>query len=124
MALHLGIGLGLDGAGWRGLADVGADQFRAGLPRAFDEAADLVVGSVEGLQDLVLAAVLLEGAQRSLAGEFSGVGVCCLVDQAGDGPDSGVAGVLAMLRALQRLTFLGSKLSAIKALTSSAPAIT
>ena len=46
-----------------GLADVGADQFRAGLPRAFDEAANLVVGFVEGLQDLVLAAVL-EGAQR------------------------------------------------------------
>ena len=63
-AFHLSVGLGLDGAGRCGLADVGADQFRAGLPRAFDEAANLVVGFVEGLQDLVLAAVLLEGAQR------------------------------------------------------------
>ena len=52
-----------------------------------------------------------------LAGEFGGVGVG-LVDQAGDGQTQRCCGCACHVRALQRLTFLGSKLSAIRATSS------
>ena len=121
-AFHLGVGLGLDGAGRRGAADVGATSSapacRAPSMKPPTRWLDLSKAC------RIWSWPLYCSKARSGSGRrFGGVGVG-LVDQAGDGQSSGVAGVLAMLRALQRLTFLGSKLSAIRALTSSAPAIT
>ena len=81
-AFHLRIGLGLDRARGRGLADEGADQFGALLSGAFDETADLVIRFVKGLQYL-FPAVLLECAQRRLAGDLGGIGIG-FMDQAGD----------------------------------------